>query len=68
MYTIANMLVRSWRVASEQFRDAALSAPVSDMRQRLANRALLLAQQAEALERNNTTKTDATTNPTTRPR
>jgi hypothetical protein len=53
MSTIDDMLARSWRIASEQFRDAAQSASVPDMKHRLANRALTLAQQAEAFERQN---------------
>lgn len=45
------LLVISWRIASEQFRDAAYSTGDHELKRRLGDRALALAQQAEAYER-----------------
>lgn len=44
-------LVKSWRAASRQLRQAASEAADPDERRELAERALDFAQQAEALER-----------------
>jgi hypothetical protein len=43
------MLLASWRVAIEELRDAAKAASDSGVKQRLAERALELVQQAELL-------------------
>jgi len=48
---VRSVLVRTWRLTSQQFADAAKGASDREMKRRLATQALDLAQQAEALER-----------------